>query len=211
MNPHLQEDRLRIQGIVLAAGRGSRFGADKLLVPLADGRAMVLHSAERLRAVLPNTLIVVRPGAGALLDLLVQNRLPHVVAANAELGMGHSVAAAVAATPQAQAWLIALADMPYVQPHTLARLIAALEGGAQLVAPRFHGRRGNPVGFGAPFRDALLELRGDAGARFIVQQHAAQMQWIEVDDPGVVHDIDTPADLAAQEGRRPPPQGEARQ
>ncbi|MBI3147998.1 MAG: nucleotidyltransferase family protein [Betaproteobacteria bacterium] len=195
MNPDPTDSPVGIRGVLLAAGRGNRFGADKLLHPLADGTPMVLHSARRLRAAVPEMLVVVRPGASALMELLACEHFHCVVAEHAEAGMGHSVAAAVAAMPEARGWVIALADMPFVRVDTIAQVLEALRAGKDLVAPRFRGHRGNPVGIGGRFRQELLALEGDAGARRILQANAQHLFFLEVDDPGVLHDVDTPSDL----------------
>jgi len=96
-----------------------------------------------------------------------------------------------------------LADMPFIQDSTLRRAVQALETGALLVAPFHAGQRGHPVGFHSRFRDELLALSGDAGARAILARHAAALTRFDVDDAGVVLDVDTPADLAGMVGGRP--------
>jgi molybdenum cofactor cytidylyltransferase len=92
-----------------------------------------------------------------------------------------------------QAWLVALGDMPYVDPATLRRLADTLAAGAGIAAPVMDGRRGNPVGFGAVHLDALLGLSGDTGARRLLQ--AFPVTEVPVDDPGIFRDIDVPTDL----------------
>ena len=109
--------------------------------------------------------------------------------------MGHSIACGVAASRQAEGWIIALADMPWVRARTIGRLRDALAGGAALVAPSHAGRRGNPVGFSCSYRDELLALRGDRGARGILARDQAVLSSVECNDPGVLRDVDTPAAL----------------
>jgi molybdenum cofactor cytidylyltransferase len=86
--------------------------------------------------------------------------------------------------------------MPFIRPETIRRVAEAVAGGAAMAAPDYRGERGHPVGFARTFRDALERLVGDAGAREIVKAHPAALARVAVDDPGVVRDIDTPADLA---------------
>ena len=113
--------------------------------------------------------------------------------------MGGTLAQVVAAAPaNTSGYIIALADMPFIHPDSIRAVAAALQGGATLVAPAYRGQRGHPVGLAASYRDELLALQGDAGARDIIKRDAALMQLIEVDDPGVLRDIDTPADLPSQ-------------
>jgi molybdenum cofactor cytidylyltransferase len=110
--------------------------------------------------------------------------------------MGASLACGISACADADAWLIALADMPFVLPGTIARVAAALRGGAALAAPIFQGRRGHPVGLDRRFAPALLALTGDTGARTLLAQYDAQLIRVACDDPGVLRDVDTPADIA---------------
>lgn len=186
-----------ISGVLLAAGQGRRFGADKLLQPLADGTPVAVAAARALRAACPDSLAVLRPEQDALAVLLEAEGLAVVRCTAAHGGMGHSLAAGVAASVGADGWLVALADMPRIQVATLGRVAAAIAGGAALAAPVFAGRRGHPVGFAARWQSALLALEGDEGARAILRQHAALLHTLASDDPGVLQDVDTPADLAA--------------
>ena len=89
--------------------------------------------------------------------------------------------------------------MPFVRPSSIAALRDALAGGAAFVAPFFRTRRGHPVGIAGRFRAELEALRGDEGARGLLAAHAAELLKVPVGDPGVIRDIDTPADVA------PPP------
>jgi molybdenum cofactor cytidylyltransferase len=113
----------------------------------------------------------------------------------ADGGIGTSLAAGVAAAPDAAGWLIALGDMPWVQPETISALTQALARGASLVAPLHAGRRGHPVGFAALWRDQLLNLKGDQGARDLIAAQAGQLLLLPTEDPGVLLDVDTPADF----------------
>lgn len=182
-------------GIVLAAGRSTRFGGDKLLHALPDGTPMTLASAAALRAVLPRTLAVVGTHNPALTALFAAHGIETTIAEDADSGMGASLAAGIAATADAGGWLVALGDMPYIQRDTVARVADALRAGARLAAPAHQGKRGHPVGFSARFREELLALRGDEGARSILLRHAADLVWLDCGDPGVLVDVDQRAAL----------------
>jgi molybdenum cofactor cytidylyltransferase len=192
----LVNDGDEIVGLLLAAGASTRFGSNKLLHPLADGRPIALVSALNLRAALPNTLAVVRPDNPALVELFAQHGVAHRIATRAAEGIGASLAQGIAAASQAKAWLIALADMPYLKRETLLAIAGALEGGAAIVVPTYRGQRGHPVGFAARFGETLQLLKGDEGARSVLREHTAEVVEIECDDAGVLADIDTAADLA---------------
>jgi len=184
-------------GVLLAACTGSRFDPDglrnKLLAPLPEGGTVAHESAHRLLLVVPKVIAVLRPGAEALARVLNEAGCDVIFSADAVRGMGASLAAGVAAAEDAESWIVALADMPRIAPDTIGAVARAVDEGAALAAPYYQGRRGHPVGFGAQHRAALLALDGDAGARALLGSHAVTR--IDVDDPGVLRDIDTPADL----------------
>lgn len=184
-----------ICGILLAAGASTRFGSDKLLHPLAGGTPLALAALANLRAAVPQVIAVVRPGASRLEQLLREAGATVILCANADEGMGASLSAAVAASGDVAGWVIALADMPYIRPETIAKIAASLAAGADIAAPSCRGERGHPVGLSARFRAQLVALHGDEGARSVLKENAGLVKLIEVDDPGVCRDIDTPADL----------------
>ncbi len=184
-----------IAGILLAAGTATRFGAPKLLAPLPDGTPLGVAAARRMRTVLPDTLAVVRPGDEALAALLRREGIEVLPCATCAEGMSASLRCAIEARRDSAGWLIALADMPAIDVSTIAAVYAALLSGAQLAAPFYQGRQGHPVGFAASLRDELLALRGDHGARAVLERHAARLARVAVDDPGTLRDIDTPADI----------------
>ena len=186
---------MKKQGILLAAGFSRRFGTNKLLHPLADGIPLALAAARRLRAALPAVLAVVNPDDPGLAELLERDGFPVAICPRAQDGMGASLAWAVGQTARADAWIVALADMPFIQPATIARVADAIEQPTTLAVPVFCGRRGHPVGFGRAHFEALIRLTGDDGGRAILRDHAEQVRWLACEDPGILTDIDTPADL----------------
>jgi molybdenum cofactor cytidylyltransferase len=109
--------------------------------------------------------------------------------------MGASLACGVRASAEADGWIIALADMPFIQSATIDAIVRALEQGAAIAAPVHEGKRGHPVGFGREYYAELAALGGDEGARAIVKRDEGKVVLVEVDDPGIHGDIDTPDDL----------------
>ncbi|WP_211444904.1 nucleotidyltransferase family protein [Collimonas humicola] len=186
----------QIVGLLLAAGRGRRFDPtgirSKLLqkLPTADGRTVLASAAARLAAALP-LCIVLRPDVPEQIAQIAE--YPWVQCANADDGMAASLACGVQRTADAAGWIIALADMPYVETATIQALAAALRRGADIAAPVFEGRRGNPVGFSRLHLPRLLALRGDQGARSLLQSFP--VVEVALDDPGIHQDIDTVADI----------------
>ena len=188
---------MALVGILLAAGRGRRFdpsGArNKLLQWLPGGEVVVAASARRLLACVPRVVAVVAPGDGGVADVLRALGCEVTVCADADTGMGASLVHAVRHALPAEGWLVALGDMPFVQDATLTVLRDAVVAGADIAAPVYGGRRGNPVAFGARHRDALLALGGDQGARRLLSNHP--VTEVAVDDRGILRDIDNPSDL----------------
>ena len=187
---------MKIVGLLLAAGTASRFGADKLLHRLPHGVPIAVQAARHLRSALPQVVAAVRPASDELERLLAAEGVRAVVCERAAEGMGASLACAVRAAGPADGYVVALADMPFVRPSSIAAVRDALAAGAVLAAPYFHARRGHPVGISARFRAELETLGGDEGARRIVAMHGAELVKVPVGDPGVIRDIDRPADLA---------------
>lgn len=184
-----------IAGILLAAGASTRFGSNKLLHPLQDDTPLVLAALRPLQAAVDQVIVIVRPDDAALAQTLATEAARVVACPDAARGMGASLACGVRATPQAQGWLVALGDMPAVPSALIAQLAARLRAGAALVAPVCGNRRGHPVGFAREFFPALSELDGDTGARALLEAHAARLELIPTDAPGVLRDVDTPDDL----------------
>lgn len=155
---------------------------------------IALRSAASFLKAMPGAIAVVGLQS-PLKPLLETAGFKIVVCPRAHEGMGASLAAGVAATQDAQGWLVALADMPYILSTTHTRIAQALADGADLIAAAYRGERGHPVGIGPRFRDQLLALEGDAGARHIVRANPGLLRLVECDDPGVLRDIDTREDL----------------
>jgi molybdenum cofactor cytidylyltransferase len=185
----------RVVGILLAAGRGTRFGSDKRLAPLADGQAVAVAACRNLRAALPEVVAVVRPEDSSLASVLAKAGARVIRCTDADQGMGRTLACGVGAASDAGGWVVALADMPWIAPSTIAEVAARVARGASAAAPRCGGKRGHPVGFGREHLDALLALQGDRGARELLASTAVAVELFDVDDQGVLRDVDVPADL----------------
>lgn len=185
----------RFCGILLAAGRSTRFGSDKLIHPLPDGIPIAVASAKAMLEALPRVVAVVNTDNQTLTRLLAGQGVEIIPAPTLHEGMGTSIAACVTATADATGWVVALADMPFIRSHTISQVLAALQTGSPLVAPVFRGQRGHPVGFDGRFRKTLSALRGDEGARHLLREHKDQLELIECADSGIIMDIDQPGDL----------------
>lgn len=184
-------------GILLCGGEARRFGADKLL---AGEEPVAVRAARNLLQGVAHVLAVVPPGRAALAEALAAAGCEILETDRTALGMGSSLAAGVEASLAAGAWIVALGDMPAIEPRTVLAVRQALEAGAPIAAPYdTKGRRGHPVGFAAALRDELLALHGDAGARAILARHSPSIARVSTDDRGIFIDIDTPGDLRLYE------------
>jgi molybdenum cofactor cytidylyltransferase len=156
---------------------------------------MALAAGRRLAAACNRTVVVIRPDDAELHALLAAEGLHAVVSDKAEQGMGHSLSAGVASTADAAGWLIALADMPYIQPASYRAVVASLQQGATLSRPLYRGRPGHPVGFGAVHLPELLALTGGQGGKAILAARRNDLHFCAVEDPGVLEDVDHPSGM----------------
>lgn len=186
-----------IVGILLAAGESRRFGSRKLLHPLADGTPIGVRSAANLTGAVDRAIAVVAPGDGLLIDRLAKTNVEICACPQSHEGMGASLACGVRASADAEGWVIALADMPFVLPSTIALIVQALRDGAPIVAPAYADRRGHPVGISGEYHTELAALSGDIGAKNILQRDRARIVLLPVDDPGIHRDVDTLQDLGS--------------
>jgi molybdenum cofactor cytidylyltransferase len=175
--------------IVLAAGKSLRFGSDKRYHRLASGHTLLEQTLLCLQAVFHERVLVLRNDDHELANHYISD-WQIVMASEAELGMGHSLAAAMTVTSHWPGAVIALGDMPWVQATTYQSLQLALAP-ATLVVPHYQGQRGNPVAIGRDHFVTLSKATGDVGARHLFAQHPDLVTRLEVNDPGILLDLDT--------------------
>jgi molybdenum cofactor cytidylyltransferase len=188
--------------IVLAAGRGSRFRGEHHKLEQDIGSQSVLDSTLRnvLGSGLPHVIVTTEPLVPSVRRHVAERDIVVLPEAgsHATLGMGYSISSGVLARSGAPGWLVLPADMPLVTSHTLAAVGQALQHHPVTYA-QHRGRRGHPVGFAAELYSELATLSGDEGARRLTARYPA---WgVEVDDPGVLVDVDTLEDLSALRAR----------
>lgn len=188
--------RIRPTIVVLAAGQGRRFLGPRHKLEQALGHGSVLGTTlgNALQTRLPVLVVTTAALAPLVADQLALRDTVIVSDIEAHRGMGHSIATGVVERASSQGWLILPGDMPLVRPATLLAVAAKLEQHPVAYA-QYRGRRGHPVGFSAELYSELIALSGDEGARRLIARYPAVAA--EVDDPGVLVDVDTEADLAA--------------
>ena len=185
--------------IVLAAGQGKRFAGPSHKLTQRLGQFSVLGTTlhhvvdSGLPMVLVTTIDLAHEARG-LVDVRDIEIMPTASAPGVgrRWGMGVSIAAGVSARPDAAGWLVVPGDMPMIRSATLRAVADGLEPYPAVYA-QYHGRQGHPVAFAAELYSELVQLDGDEGARRLLARYPSQ--GIDVDDPGVLQDVDTQDDL----------------
>ena len=178
--------------ILEAAGNSTRFGGNKLLHIMDDGRPMASHildaaaSQESCRRILVTQYEEVAAMAGGLGFLVVMNRHP-------ELGISHSMQLGIEAAGSADAYMFCVCDQPGLKASTISRLIRAYESGsAGIVSLAWQGKMCNPKIFSSSYRDELMALSGDTGGRQIIASHEDDLLLVEAGSESEILDVDTP-------------------
>lgn len=191
--------------VVLAAGRGMRFRGQGHKLEQALGAETLLTRS--LKNAVETGLRVVVVSSAPLVPMVCHTVAARDVITMSELdgrgrpgpfGMGHSIAAGVAATGDAEGWLVLPADMPLLRPASILAVADALAHDPVCYA-QYRGQRGHPVGFNAELFSELVGLQGDEGARRILARYPSH--GVELDDPGVLMDVDTLEDLDRLRGQ----------
>ncbi|MGI3778224.1 MAG: NTP transferase domain-containing protein [Janthinobacterium lividum] len=195
----------RVAAVVLAAGRSSRMAPrNKLLIPDADGHAMVTRVVDQvLGSAARPVLVVVGHQSGEVERALAGRPVRFVHAEDYGDGLSASLRAGIAAVPEdVSAALVCLGDMPLVTARTLDRLVAAYDPdeGRTIVVPTHRGRRGNPVLWDARWFAEIAAVVGDTGARALLAAQAEHAVEVEIGEDGVLRDFDTPEALAGWTG-----------
>lgn len=208
------QSRARLAGLILAAGQSSRFGADKRLAPFGNGETLLTCSIALIEPFCEKVFVATRAeeserGPELLGRWWKRGNIEQFCAPDSAQGMGSTLANAMqrirdferAQGVEFSGLLLSLADMPYIKPETIVRIVAA-HSIDNISLPCYHypnGRKrcGHPVIFGRKWFDDLLTLRGDRGARRVIEVNAAARSEVPVNDSGIFRDVDRAEDLAS--------------
>lgn len=187
----------RLDALIPAAGRSRRMGKPKLLLPF-EGDTLLGHLVARLEeAGVTRVLLVVRPDDQDLRAWAAGRGLDVALNPEPERGMLTSVWSGLETLAAGRDLLLCPGDHPRVRPDTVRRLIEALDsGGAGLVLPVHNGQRGHPLLVAADLVPEIRRLDPQIGLRQLARRHADRLLELEVDDPGVLTDVDRPSDYA---------------
>jgi molybdenum cofactor cytidylyltransferase len=198
----------QFEAILLAAGESRRMGYPKPLLKLGS-RTFIEILASAMLQNAARLIVVVGAHASAIRGAIpADSRIAVVDNPNYLRGQLSSIKAALAHIgPDARGVLIHLTDHPMVSAATFA---AVMDGyrrlGKPIVIARYQGRRGHPVLFARELFGELAAAPEDQGARVVVDADPARVAYVDVDDPGVLTDLDTPEDLERAGLGRPPRQ-----
>ncbi len=185
-----------ICAIVLAAGRSRRMGVQKLLLPVA-GQPLICRAMDAvLASAIEHVVVVTGTRRDELAAALADRPVYWVTNPAEDSEMIDSVRCGLAALPaECEAFLIVLGDQPEIPPDVVPRLVDAFrQRGAGIAVPVVGSRRGHPILIAARYRAEILENHGDVGLRGLLQAHPDDIAEVDVVSPGVLEDIDSPAD-----------------
>ncbi|WP_129673590.1 NTP transferase domain-containing protein [Candidatus Chloroploca sp. Khr17] len=186
-----------IYGVLLAAGQSRRMGAPKPLL-IWRGQPLVRHVATvALASHLAGLTVVLGAEAMAVRQALgdLRSRVHVVECAAFATGQAASLTCGLASLPtEASAAVILLVDQPFITPGLINQLITtfAPHPEADAIVPRYQGQRGNPVLLAAALFPSVATLEGDTGARVLLRNPTTRVHWLDVADPAVCIDLDTP-------------------
>jgi molybdenum cofactor cytidylyltransferase len=182
-----------IGGLILAAGKGSRFGRPKQLAHL-HGRPLLEHAVRAMTAS-PVGRVVVVLGAGAE-NVIAQVDLhgaEPVVCERWEEGQSASLAFGLGELAECDAVVVTLGDLPNLSTNAIRRVIAARGDGVEAVRATYAGEPGHPVLLERELFERLRDVSGDHGARNLLL--SVNSREVPCDDLGGGEDVDTPAQL----------------
>ena len=182
--------------LILAAGRSTRFGTDKRLATLPEGRCVLDTMLGKVRASGLEFTVCLGVNDNHIADQLRQENVHCIQCGRADEGMGGTLAEASGHIPGWDGVIVALGDMPWIASDTYMKVAARLSPEI-ICVPSREGLRGHPVGFGSDFYSQLQSLGGDTGAKQLLKRFAKQVVELRINDAAIHRDIDTPADLKA--------------
>ena len=194
----MNKTSLRIGGLLLAAGKSERFGGENKLLAKLNDEPIIKHAARAMqKSALDEIAVVLGYEATNIQATLeeLEGDLRFITNPDYSKGQSSSLKLGVKHfSDKVDALMVVLGDMPLISAEIINRLIASHKSGA-ITLPMAEGRRGNPVIWSAEFFAEFETLEGDNGGRMLFDLHKDKLNPIPINDPAVLLDADTPADL----------------
>ena len=181
--------------IVPAAGKGKRFGSSLKLVANVRGEPMLGRTIQSLlEGGVDRVIVVAAPGISfAAVAALHDPRVTLVVNPDPSRGMFSSIQTGVDAA-EGEPILVLPADMPFVRGGTVAAVLTAARLGG-VISPRYRGQRGHPIALPGRLRSEIIKADPASNLSAVLQAAEEDRLELDVDDPGILRDVDTPKDL----------------
>ncbi len=188
---------MKIAGLILAAGKSSRMGDDNKLMMPFQGKPMLSHVVDAAQSSnLFHVGVVVGYQSKTIKRFILNQNVQYIENNNWETGMASSLVAGIGKLSQIDGYLIMLGDMPLITPDLINKII---DYGAddKIIVPIKNGKQGNPVFFGSDFREDLMALSGDVGAKKVIKENQSSVVEIEIQSNAIFKDFDTRDSLKA--------------
>lgn len=188
---------MKIAGLILAAGESSRMGHKNKLMMRFLGKPMLIHVGDAAQSSnLSHVGVVVGQQSENIKKLISNQDVQYIENEQWKTGIASSIVAGIGQMHQVDGYLILLGDMPFISSE-LINLIIDHGSSENIVIPEKKGRQGNPVFFGSKFRDELMVLSGDFGAKKVIHENPSSVVKIEIESDAIFQDYDTQDSLKA--------------
>ena len=187
---------MKVAAAVLAAGQSRRMGRrNKMTLKLGEHSIVEAVVAELVQAKINHVVVVTGYDAAAVTSVLENYPVKIVHNAEYEHGLSTSLRTAVASLPpEIGGVLVCLGDMPFIKSAYIDTLLETFDpaSGRTICVPTYKGKRGNPVLWSRHFFQEMMEVRGDVGAKHLIGDYEQYVTEVEIPDPAVIIDLDTP-------------------
>ena len=186
-----------ISSILLAAGQSKRMSGENKLIKSVKGIPLIKCALNNILKSHVNEIIIVLGYQNETIEKLIDktSRIKFVFNSNFESGMASSIIKGIKKlSKKTDSFFISLGDMPSINYDTYNQLIKCNKN-KKAIVPMFKGQQGNPVLFPKSFEEKLLSIQGDSGAKKILEINKKEVLYLEINDPGIIIDLDVPNDF----------------
>jgi len=186
-----------ISSILLAAGQSKRMSGENKLIKSVKGIPLIKCALNNILKSHVNEIIIVLGYQNETIEKLINktSRIKFVFNSNFESGMASSIKKGIKKlSKKTDSFFISLGDMPSINYDTYNQLIKCNKN-KKAIVPMFKGQQGNPVLFPKSFEEKLLSIQGDSGAKKILEINKKEVLYLEINDPGIIRDLDVPNDF----------------